>query len=320
MVGLLSRRGAFGLSALVAAPWQAWANAAPPPPDTSDKNIQGVADAAARLTVEGKINGRGPYTFVVDTGADRSVISSEIAAALGLAPNPQVIVQGIARAVTAPTVMIDQMEFGNVTMNNLVLPVLPRSWLGSDGFLGLDAIDDRSVTFDFRRQQLTIRSSPSSFLVGTREANIYKPDEMVVRADGSHGRLKAVNCRVDDVRAVAFLDSGSEATIGNSRLAAELEKGGAKYDEQNGVILTGVTGGSVLGRLMSMNVIKFGPVDFNQTSLIVADMPVFDVWGLSNRPALFIGMDFLRLTSAVTIDFGRREYHFKLADIRIASI
>jgi hypothetical protein len=31
-------------------------------------------------------------------------------------------------------------------------------------------------------------------------------------------------------------------------------------------------------------------------------------------------MDLLRLTSQVTIDFGRREYHFKLADLRIASI
>ncbi len=318
MGGLLSRRGAFGLGAMVAAPWHALAST-PTPPD--DKNIQGVSDDAERLTVEGIVNGRGPYTFVVDTGADRSVISSEMALALGLAPNPEVIVQGIARAVTAPTVIVDTMEFGSVAMNNLVLPVLPRSWLGNDGFLGLDAIDDRRVTFDFRRKQLIIKSSPATFLTGgSRQADIFQTSEMVVRADGSHGRLRAVDCRVDGVRAVAFLDSGSEATIGNSRLAAELQKGGGKFDEHNGVTLTGVTGGSVFGRLMSMNVIKFGPVDFNQTSLIIADMPVFDVWGLANRPAVFIGMDFLRLTSQVTIDFGRREYHFKLADLRIASI
>lgn len=319
MGGLLSRRGAFGLGALAAAPWPAWAGTTPPP-ETTGKNIQGIVDAAERLVVQGMVNGHGPYTFVVDTGADRSVLASEVALSLGLPPNPDVIVQGIARAVTVPTVMVDKMEFGNISMEDIVLPLLPRSWLGVDGFLGLDIIDDRRVTFDFRHQQLTINASPSTFLVGTLESAVYNPNESVVRADGSHGRLKAVNCKVDGVRAVAFIDSGSQATIGNSHLAAELQRRGAKYDEKNEVTLTGVTGGAVAGRLMSMRVIEFGNVDFNQNALIVADMPVFDVWGLSNRPALFIGMDFLRLTSQVTIDFGRREYHFKLADIRMASI
>jgi Aspartyl protease len=319
MGGLFSRRGAFGLGTLAVAPWRALASTTPPP-DTSDKNIQGVADAAKRLTVEGMINGHGPYTFVVDTGADRSVIAAEVALALGLAPNPEVIVQGIARAVPAPTVIVDKMEFGSIAMNSLVLPVLPRNWLGSDGFLGLDVIDDNRVIFDFRGRKLTIKSSPRSFLIDTVRPETLNPEDVIVRADGSHGRLKAVGCRVDGVRAVAFIDSGSEATIGNYRLAAELQKNGAKFDEKNEVVLTGVTGGSVSGKLMSMSVIRFGPLDFNQSSLIVADMPVFDVWGLADHPALFIGMDFLRLTNAVTIDFGRREYHFKLADIRIASI
>jgi Aspartyl protease len=316
VTGLLTRRGTFGLGALAAMPVQAWADNAPPP--LPDKNIQGVTDATDRMTVQGMINGHGPYTFVVDTGADRSVISSELALALGLPPNPDVIVQGIARAVTVPTVMIDKMTFGRVEMDELVLPVLPRAWLGTDGFLGLDVIDNRRVTYDFHHQTLTISASPSAFLIGT-EQPFYNAYETVVRADGSQGRLRAVNCRVDGVRAVAFIDSGSQATIGNSLLAAELQKHGAKFDEKNNVMLTGVTGGSVFGRLMSMTNIKFGTIDFNQNALIVADMPVFDVWGLSNRPALFIGMDFLRLTSQVTIDFGRREYQFKLPDIRMAS-
>jgi hypothetical protein len=40
---------------------------------------------------------------------------------------------------------------------------------------------------------------------------------------------------------------------------------------------------------------------------------------LSDKPALFIGMNFLRQTSALTIDFGRRELRFKTADVKLAS-
>jgi predicted aspartyl protease len=39
-----------------------------------------------RMTVEVFINGQGPFNFVVDTGADRSALSTTLAARLGLEP------------------------------------------------------------------------------------------------------------------------------------------------------------------------------------------------------------------------------------------
>ena len=64
-----------------------------PDPDLSD--VQGGADLQNRLTLETMIDGKGPFHFVVDTGADRSVISTELAATLGLLNDQSVIVQGI---------------------------------------------------------------------------------------------------------------------------------------------------------------------------------------------------------------------------------
>ena len=47
-------------------------------------NIQGSQDASDHLTVDTYVNDKGPFRFVVDTGADRTVISDTVAASLGL--------------------------------------------------------------------------------------------------------------------------------------------------------------------------------------------------------------------------------------------
>ena len=89
---------------------------------------------------------------------------------------------------------------------------------------------------------------------------------------------------------------------------------------ENAVVpVVGVTGGQAPGRLAYIANIKIGDIRFFRAYLIIADLQVFDVWGLADRPALFIGMNFLRQASEVTIDFGRKELRFKLADIRMAS-
>ncbi len=117
----------------------------------------------------------------------------------------------------------------------------------------------------------------------------------------------------------AFIDSGAEVSIRNTRLFAELAKGGRAYTSDAPINPLGVTGGSVVGHLTAVDRIKLGSISFNKSALVIANLPVFDVWGLADKPALFIGMNFLRATSAVTIDYGNKELRFKLAQMRIAS-
>src|SRR5215469_2928593 len=187
---------------------------APPFPLPQVENIQGGADAQNRLTVDAFINEKGPFQFVVDTGADRSVIADDVAKSLGLRIGEDMIVQGIARSVPAQSVLLDSLRMDRVSIASLPMPVLPRSWLGADGYFGLDVIDRQAVTFDFQNHSLSIR--PSDQL-----ANILPvADQALVRANGANGRLTAVNCTVDGVKAYAFIDSGAQITIGNSHLFA----------------------------------------------------------------------------------------------------
>jgi hypothetical protein len=190
---------------------------------------------------------------------------------------------------------------------------LPRKWLGADGYLGLDVVDGRKVTFDFRSHRLTVEQPLGS-------PDWIRFDESIVRANGTSGRLTATNCTVDGVHASTFIDSGAEMTIGNTRLFAELQELGASYVSNVTIPIIGVTGGIAPGRLTPITRLKLGTINFRNGFLIISDLPVFDVWGLADRPALFLGMNFLQQTSAVSIDFAHKELRFKVvSDVRIAS-
>src|SRR4051794_40215139 len=54
-----------------------------PSPAEAATLLETAFDQAKRVTVPVAIDGRGPYPFVVDTGANSSVIAAELAQALG---------------------------------------------------------------------------------------------------------------------------------------------------------------------------------------------------------------------------------------------
>jgi predicted aspartyl protease len=281
---------------------------ADPEPGSSD--VTGERDAGNRLTIPVQIAGKGPFQFVVDTGADRTVIADDVAAMLGLTRGERVSVQGIARSVEAETVRLDDLKFGAVAVSALETPVLPHAWLEADGYLGLNALDKRRVVFDFRHQRLTI-TAPHHF----QNLDVIRPDETVVPVQGNSGRLRAFNCRVDGIYASAFIDSGAEISIGNTVLFNALLERSQSYDRPETVQLRGVTGGSLTGRVTKVERVQLGGFSFRDDSFAIADLQVFDLWNLADRPALFVGMDVLRQFAQVVIDYGLKEYRFEFASL-----
>ena len=305
----------WGTAALALVPGAARAAApdAPATPPASPDAIQGDSDASHHLTIETHINGKGPFRFVVDTGADQTVISDQVAISLGLITGEEVIVQGISRALQATAVQLRELSFGNVTVNNLRTPILNHTLLDADGYLGLDAIDGRRVIFDFENNKLTVTNSQ----ITPKTLRWKRESQTLVRANGSDGRLTASDCVVDGVRTYAFVDSGAEGSIGNTRLFAELQKKGATFMDDDVIPILGVTGGVALGRETRISSIRLGALQFVDGTLIISDLPVFNVWGLEDKPAMFMGMNFLRKTSSFTIDYGKKELIIQLADMRI---
>ncbi len=269
-----------------------------------------AADTEKLLTVTVRIDGNGPYRFVVDTGADRTVVATDLAAELGLVFSENVMLQGVVRAVKAQTVTIRELSFGVVRYQSLVVPTLPRSTLGADGYLGLDTLDGHRVTFDFKNQTLQVgapHSRLSALLVRDKEARI--------RTVGSSGHLRALNCMVDGVRAAAFIDSGADLSAGNQALFDALASRNPAYGEIGRISLVDVTGGETSGSVTMVNKIHIMELEFTDCPLVIGDFKVFDVWGLTRRPALLIGMNFLRRFSKVSIDYGLKELRFDQASL-----
>ncbi|ESQ85378.1 hypothetical protein ABAC460_23770 [Asticcacaulis sp. AC460] len=263
-------------------------------------------DAADRLTVEVMINGRGPYRFVVDTAAERSILTEDIAAELDLPRGPSVMVSGMAKRVPAATVPVKELSFGPFRRTGLNLPVLPRSSVMADGYLGLDAIDGTRVTFDFAGGALRIEESAEV----TRD---HSATVTHVAAKGQGGFLRILDCRVDTVTAVAFIDTGAEVSVGNVSLMNALRARNPNLFAFANVTLTGVTGGEVTGPVIPAKRIRLQNLGFRDGTLVIADVPDFAVWKTKYRPSLLIGMDYLRQFASVTLDYRSRDIRFELS-------
>jgi predicted aspartyl protease len=312
----------YGASSLALAPFMSGAQKVSPPlealsstgiapsPEHDISAIASATDAAKRLRVTVQIDGNGPYLFVVDTGADRSVLCADVAADLGLLHGDRVMMEGVVRAVATDTVTMHELSFGAVTCRNLVVPILPRSMLDADGYLGLDTLDGHRVTFDFKNHTLRV-SEPRSRL----GALWVRHDEARVRVSGSSGHLRSVGCSVDGVTATAFIDTGAEVSAGNpSLLAALTGRRRARYDTE-AIPLTDITGGEISGDVTIVKKIQLMDLEFTDSPLVIADFQIFGVWGLREHPALLIGMNFLRQFSKVSIDYGLKELRFDLASL-----
>lgn len=205
----------------------------PPPPapgDDDGANLTTDADMSGRVTAPVRINGQGPFDFVVDTGANRTVITRELAAKLGLPDAGPADVHGVAGVEPANTVTIDLLEVDAVATRAIRAPTLGRERLGADGLLGVDVLRGRRVTVDFLHNEFRITPSrgpgaPVSRLGMSASAASRLPNsdevssrQVVVPARYRFGQLIIVGADVAGRPVTAFLDSGSQSTVGNEAL------------------------------------------------------------------------------------------------------
>jgi hypothetical protein len=161
-----------------------------PPSSSADLPSPTAAakQAADLLTVPVRVNGKGPYRFVVDTGADRTVLATEVGVELGLLHGPRVLLNGVVQTLIADTVSIRHLAFGSIASGNFSVPTVPRSLLDADGYLGLDFLEGRRVTFDFKAGLLQVNDSRPKF-----SADWTRPSEVRVHTFGSSGHLRSLD-------------------------------------------------------------------------------------------------------------------------------
>jgi len=73
-----------------------------------------------------KINGQGPYRFLVDTGATRSAIAQRLVQLLQLPAGApaSLTLNGVTGTAAVPAVHVDSLEAGDLVLHNVQMPVL----------------------------------------------------------------------------------------------------------------------------------------------------------------------------------------------------
>lgn len=261
-----------------------------------------ATDPAGRITLMTRVNGKGPFPFTIDTGANRSVISDRLAAQLGLQSNGTVTIEGLVGPDEVDSVHLDLIKAGSVEQRELETAVLPAASLGSTGFLGTDMLQGRNVVLDFREHNITLTRGKGTDFDG---------QTVTVYARRRLGQLVMTDAAVGKVKVIAIIDTGAENTIGNPALRRML-----MGDKPKGPMgqLIGVTGRSIPGEASKLPRIRIGSMELGGMPIVFADPHTFHLFKLENTPAILVGMDMLRLFNRVAIDFGRSEVRFNIGE------
>lgn len=284
-------------------------NILPLPPATIDNSLAvGGEDVKAhrtetRLSVDVMLNGRGPYKFIVDSGADTSAIGANIARNLQLPLTTPVIVNGMTGRDLVARVKVDRLTVGPSTLGDLALPALKENDLGGDGMIGIDALVQQRLMMDFETKVIKVEDAR----IPERH---YSSDEIVIIARRQRGQLILTHVKAAGLPLDAVIDTGSEITIGNVALRDKLIR--RNRDKFIDVPVTGVTGQVAHLQLAVIGELQLGPVILHDVPMAFADVPPFQMFGINAEPALLLGTDILENFRRISLDFRARKVRFQL--------
>lgn len=258
-------------------------------------------DRAKRMTVPVSIEGKGPFSFVIDTGAERSVISRKIADSLALEGEEPAELMSIAGTSMVDMVYVPRLTMGQKNYDGLISPVLAAQHIGADGILGLDGLQDQRILFDFLTNQIIIEDADET-------RGRLKSREIIVTAKRRSGQLIFTDATIAGIEVNVIVDTGAQMSIGNLALRQRLQRRARELDDADLLIsVTGETLGVEFGMVRDF---RIGRARFPRLSVAFADSPPFERFGLGDKPTLLMGMDVLRKFDQVAIDFPRRRIHF----------
>ena len=256
-------------------------------------------DAYQRMTVPVSVEGRGPYSFIVDTGAERTVIARELAQVLELGDGVKARMHSMSEVSQVQTVIIRALRVGGRSVRDIHAPALERRNIGAEGILGVDSLQSQRVSFDFARQEMSVMPS-------RKRDRQWPADTIVVSARNKFGYLVLVDASVDGQKVWVILDTGSETTIANGALRRKLERKRG-FAETWPIEMTSVTGGKVTADQTFVKRMRLGGIDINNMPMAFSDVHPFRKLELMDRPAVLLGMDALKLFERVSVDFANRE-------------
>jgi predicted aspartyl protease len=260
-----------------------------------------LRDRIGRIWAPVHINGKGPFRLVLDTGANRSVITHTTARRLGKETEGARVVRlhGVTGTAQVPMVDIDSVVIGDLLLDGPTMPVVQDVFGGAEGALGTEGLADKRIYIDFRNDAISILKSR-----GQGPGPGFRRVPVKLR----NGRLLMFDMKLGGVRTRAMLDTGAQTTVGNNSLRDALARRARKSEETK---IIGVTLDVATGHAVTAPPIDIGGITISNMRVTFGDLYIFDAWKMTKEPTLLIGMDVIGVFDTIVIDYKLKELHLK---------
>jgi predicted aspartyl protease len=285
---------------------------------SSSAAAQPVADEPYQIAYSGRIavqvylNGKGPFDFLVDTAATRTILYERARARLGEPADRSapISIFGIAGDVKAPSLRLQELRIDGARIENLLIAVVRESPVQTDepdGILGLDVLRRYFLVLDRPAGRLRLYAHasdapPEVLSWSSLPMNRIRPRRLPVE-------LWAVDGVVNTQPMTAVVDLGAGVTILNWELARQL---GFREDDFIYSPLPPEVQ-DVLGKtapvvLVSNVRLWIDHRFWGGQEALVADAPIFRLLDLHAIPAGLIGPG-LFAQDSLAIDFEHRRLY-----------
>lgn len=252
------------------------------------------------ILIPASVNERGPYEFILDTGAGTSLVSPRLAAGLGIASDATREGTGAAGRVMVAMGRVESLAVGAARRGPMPIAVTAEvdrigAAVGTriDGDLGYDFLKSFTLTLDFQRR--VIRLAQGGYEVAGAGGAAHA--QIPFRLAGPVKPLVMVPAYVNGRGPHAFvLDTGASATVLSPALAAAL-----RVETVAAEAMTGA-GGMLQATTGRVGTLAVGGATLQDVSVMVADF-LSELGRVAGEPIEgILGYNFLR-HFRVTLDY-----------------
>ena len=142
-----------------------------------------MQDMGGRPVVELEINGKGPYRFVLDTGAVTTVVSEELSRELSLTAPADMQVAAVGGGTPPAIVLIHDVRFSDAVLVDMIAAVMPLGGLlrgenAPRGILSAANFPGYLLTYDYPGKRISIKKGALDS-VDSQNSFQYREDQVL---------------------------------------------------------------------------------------------------------------------------------------------
>ena len=261
-------------------------------------------DSTGHVIIDARVNGKGPYRFILDTGADESGVYEWFAKTLDLPTGGARELSGATGSEPSIVAKVSTLSVDGHAIRQVEADTLPDRADGAKlaGVAGVDLMRHRLAVIDFGCSTFALLplQAASTKITGAGATKIMAGAIL----DGQQLTLPVT---VNGVTGIAVLDSGSRYTFINSHFATAAKVDPASTLFRDAEPTHGATVKRIATRVGPIGGVKFAGISIPDAEARVVDLPYFQTAGLADKPAMNLGLDLLAHTR-LTVDFSSRQF------------